>query len=126
MKQTTIKRTHRLTEVRLTEAEKIAFLADYQASYYPSMGDFIRAKLFDKTYSDYKKKQYEAEIVAGEMMTELGRMGKNINQIAKNLNTYKDGKIRKSELAAIVSTAQLLEKIQKILSQPFQNDSQNK
>ena len=109
-------RTERLPEIRLTPSEKQAVMEEYNAAHYPNRASFIRAKILDRTFSDYKLKEYEAEIAAGKMMTELSRMGNNINQIAKVLNTYKDGKMRKEELLLVGATAKLLLKIKQILS----------
>jgi len=117
MEQTEIKRTARLSEIRLTPAEKNAIMDEYAAAHYPSKSSFIRAKLLDTKYSEYRKKQFEAEIAAGNMITELNRLGNNINQIAKAMNTYKDGKIRKEELQILAINAKLLLAIKKILEE---------
>jgi len=103
------KRTEKLSIIRLTPTEKKAIIKEYAAAHYPSKSSFIRAKILDTKYSEYRKKQFEAEIAAGNMITELNRLGNNINQIAKAMNTYKDGKIRKEELQILAINAKLLE-----------------
>lgn len=109
-------RTARLPEIRLTPSEKRAVMDEYKTAHYPNRASFIRAKILDKTYSVYKEKEYEAEIAAGKLMTELNRLGNNINQIAKALNSHKDKKLKKEELLLIGATAKLLLQIKQILS----------
>ncbi|MEM6320988.1 MAG: plasmid mobilization relaxosome protein MobC [Bacteroidota bacterium] len=109
-------RTERLPEIRLTPSEKKAVMEEYKSAKYPNRATFIRAKILDKTYSSYKEKELEAEIAAGKLVTELNQLGNNINQIAKVLNTYKDGKIRQEELLVIGATAKLLLQIKEILT----------
>ncbi|MEM1118974.1 MAG: plasmid mobilization relaxosome protein MobC [Bacteroidota bacterium] len=116
------KRTEILPYIRLTPSEKKAIIAEYKATKYPNRAAYIRAKLLEKTTFRYKEKVLDAEIAAGKLVTELNRLGNNINQIAKVLNTYKDGKMRQEELMTIATTAKLLLQIKQILTQ---DDSEN-
>ncbi len=117
------KRTEILPYIRLTPSEKKAIIKEYKAAKYPNRAAFVRAKLLDKTKLRYKEKVLDAEIAAGKLVTELNRLGNNINQIAKVLNTYKDGKIRQEELLVIGVTAKLLLQIKQILTGETDNDS---
>jgi len=109
------KRSETLMNVRLTKAEKALLKKEYLESPFGKKADFIRFKLFDTTYSDYRKKQYEAEIAAGLLMNEIQKLGTNINQIAKRLNTFKEDRLQKNEIILIGRTAKLLVRIEKIL-----------
>ena len=71
----------------------------------------------DKTYSKYRQQRFEATIKAGELLDELGKIGNNVNQIAKVLNTYKDGKMKREELLVIVSAIKLIGKVKEILEE---------
>lgn len=115
-------RTKLLQKVRLTLHEKLMLDKEFSKSFFAKKADFIRYKLFDKTYSEYRQKQYEAEIAAGALIDELSKLGNNVNQIAKRMNTYKDDSLNKNEVLLIGATAKLLLRIQKTLA----NDSENK
>jgi len=104
------KRSETLMNVRLTKAEKALLKKEYLESPFGKKADFIRFKLFDTTYSDYRKKQYE-----GLLMNEIQKLGTNINQIAKRLNTFKEDRLQKNEIILIGRTAKLLVRIEKIL-----------
>lgn len=117
------KRTEILPYIRLTPSEKRTIIAEYEATKYPNRAAYIRAKLLEKTKFKYKEKVLDAEIAAGKLVTELNRLGNNINQIAKVLNTYKDGKMRKEELLIIAATAKLLLQIKQILTRETADDS---
>lgn len=120
------KRTEILPYIRLTPSEKKAIIAEYKATKYPNRATFIRAKLLEKNTFRRKEKELDAEIAAGKLVTELNRVGNNINQIAKVLNTYKDGKMSRDQLLVLVSAVKLLSKIKHILTGEVENDSQNK
>ena len=86
-------------------------------SFYNNKSEFIRYKLLDKTYSKYRQQRFEATIKAGELLDALGKIGNNVNQIAKVLNTYKDGKMRREELLVMVSAIKLIGKVKAILEE---------
>ena len=117
------KRTEILPYIRLTPSEKKAIIAEYKVTKYPNRATFIRAKLLEKTTFRRKEKELDAEIAAGKLVTELNSVGNNINQIAKVLNTYKDGKMSRDQLLVLVSAVKLLSKIKHILTGEVENDS---
>ena len=120
------KRTEILPYIRLTPSEKRAIIAEYKTTKYPNRASFIRTKLLEKVKFKRKEKVLDAEIAAGKLVTELNRLGNNVNQIAKALNTYKDGKMSKEQLFILANTAKLLLKIKQILTGETEDDSQNK
>ena len=109
------RRSEQLINVSLTKAEKALLNKEYSKSPFGKKADFIRFKLFDTKYSDYRKKQYEAEIAAGLLVNEVQKLGININQIAKRLNTFKEDNLQKNEIVLVGTTAKLLIRIEKIL-----------
>lgn len=73
-----------LTYVRLTSAERVllseaAKLEDY------TLSDYIRSKVFSSYYSHIRK-----DPVKRKILLELNKIGVNINQIAKALNSGKN------------------------------------
>lgn len=117
MEKKRLKRKERLSEIRLSKSEKEAIETEFNSSFYTNKSEFIRAKLLDKTYSEYRKKQYEAEIVVGKLLPQINKMGANINQIAKQLNAANDGIIKKEELLVIVSAIKLMAQVKEILTE---------
>jgi len=117
MEKTTEKRTAILPIIRLTPSEKIAIDNEFKGAPFPNKSAFLRYKLLNKKYSEYKKMEYEAEIAAGKMVTQLNQLGNNINQIARRLNSQKEENLKKKEVVILASTAKLLLQIKKILTQ---------
>jgi len=117
MEETPKRRSDRLPEIRLYPEEKAAIELEFSTSFYNNKSEFIRYKLLDKTYSKYRQQRFEATIKAGELLDALGKIGNNVNQIAKVLNTYKDGKMRREELLVMVSAIKLIGKVKEILEE---------
>ena len=117
MEETPKRRSARLPEIRLYPEEKAAIELEFSTSFYNNKSEFIRYKLLDKTYSKYRQQRFEATIKAGELLDALGKIGNNVNQIAKVLNTYKDGKMRREELLVLVSAIKLIGKVKEILEE---------
>ena len=126
MKEIPKRRSARLPEIRLYPEEKAAIESEFSDSFYSNKSEFIRYKLLDKRYSKYRQQRFEATIKAGELLDALGKIGNNVNQVAKVLNTYKDGKMSRDQLLVLVSTVKLLSKIKNILTGETANDSENK
>ncbi|GEM_PF-2320717 len=124
MKKTLLKRKERLPEIRLSITEKETIESEFKASFYTNKSEFIRTKLLDKTYSAYRQKQYEAEIIVGKLLPELNKIGANINQIAKRLNQLQEREIKKEELLVLVSAIKLIATVKDILIENTENDSQ--
>ena len=117
MREIEEKRTIILPTIRLKPSEKAAIDAEFERSFYSNKSEFLRYKLLDKTYSEYRQKRFEARIKTGELLDALGKIGNNVNQIAKVLNTYKDGKMRREELLVMVSAIKLISKVKAILEE---------
>ncbi|MFK7980901.1 MAG: plasmid mobilization relaxosome protein MobC [Saprospiraceae bacterium] len=117
MKEIPKRRSARLPEIRLYPEEKAAIETEFEQSFYSNKSEFIRYKLLDKTYSKYRQQRFEAIIKAGELLDDLGKIGNNVNQVAKVLNTYKDGKMRREELLVMVSAIKLIGKVKEILEE---------
>ena len=117
MEETEEKRIIILPTIRLKPSEKAAIDAEFNASFYSNKSEFLRYKLLDKTYSEYRQQRFEATIKAGELLDALGKIGNNVNQIAKVLNTYKDGKMRREELLVMISAIKLIGKVKDILEE---------
>ena len=117
MEKTEEKRTIILPTIRLKPSEKATIDAEFEQSFYSNKSEFLRYKLLDKTYSQYRQKRFEAGIKAGELLDALGKIGNNVNQIAKVLNTYKDGKMKREELLVIISAIKLIGKVKTILEE---------
>ena len=120
------KMTASIPRLRLTPSDKKIIIAEYKAAKYPNRASYIRAKLLEKVKFKRKEKILDAEIAAGKLVNELNSLGNNINQIAKVLNTYKDGKMSRDQLLVLVATVKLLSKIKNILTGEIENDSKNK
>lgn len=113
------KRTENLGVMRLTKSEKLALEQAYRKENYFSLSDYLRHKLLDEEELSLKDlaviKVADREIAAGKYIPELGEMGDKVNQIAKRMNTFKDGEISKDELLLLVETIRLLLKVKKTL-----------
>ena len=81
----------------MTQSEKARLQEAFEESYHASMAAFVREKLFEKEANNFQKLKMEALLELGQFQTELSRIGNNINQAAKALNTYKQGEMRLTE-----------------------------
>ncbi len=108
-------RTEKLYQVRLTPEEKQALEEEFSVSFFPYRSELFRYKLLNKTYCPIKGKQFEKVVIAGDFLEELSQAGNKVNQIAKRMNTYKDGKIMKEELLTLVDVVKLLRDIKEVL-----------
>ena len=110
------KLTHR-TEVNLSKTEYDRVMADYDATFYPTKTAYLRARVVDKSV---KKRVVNANLERLEKALvdsneELNRIGVNINQIAKHLNTYKSAAYKNevvSLLKLFVAAQQTMDKMQ--------------
>jgi hypothetical protein len=115
MKEKRKVRTEKLYQVRLTPNEKEELEEEFLTSFFPSRSELFRYKLLNKTYCPVKEKQFEKIVMVGGFSEELNQIGDKINQIAKRMNTYKDGKIMKQELLTLVEMIKILGKFKDIL-----------
>ncbi len=111
LKAATEKLTYR-TEVNLSKSEYDAVMADYDPIFYPSKTAYLRARVVDK---DIKKRVVNAILERLEQTLvnsneELNKLGVNINQIARHLNTYKSAEY-KSEVLSLLQLFMSAEKV---------------
>ncbi len=111
LKAATEKLTYR-TEVNLSKSEYNAVMADYDPIFYPSKTAYLRARVVDK---DIKKRVVNANLERLEQALvnsneELNKLGVNINQIARHLNTYKSAEY-KSEVLSLLQLFMSAEKV---------------
>jgi len=116
MRKNRKRRTEKLYQVRLTLREKQELEEEFAASFFPSRSELFRYKLFSKTYCPVKEKQFEKVIKAGGFSEELEQIGNKVNQIAKRMNTYKDGKIMEQELLTLVDMIKLIGNMKSVLT----------
>ncbi len=113
------KKTAILSGIRATESEKLALQKAYREANYFSLAAYMRHKLLDEQEPSEKDiavmKRADQEIAAGNYVPELGQMGDKVNQIAKRMNTFKDGIMHHEELLTLVDLIKLLSKVKKTL-----------
>ena len=116
LKAVTEKLTYR-TEVNLSKSEYDAVMADHDPTFYPTKTAYLRARVVNK---DIKKRVINAnlerlELTLVESNEELNRIGVNINQIARHLNTYKSAEYKSEVLALLqlfLSAQKTIDKMQ--------------
>jgi len=74
--------------IRLTNLEKGLLTERCRKEGYSSLSDFGRAKLLRKREIRRIEASKEFSVLMGQMDFELNKIGVNLNQIAKKLNTY--------------------------------------
>ncbi len=74
--------------VRLTNREKELLIERCRKEGYSNLSDFGRAKLLRKREIRRIEASQEFSELMGQMDFQLNRIGVNLNQIAKKLNTY--------------------------------------
>ena len=109
-------RTEYIPRIRLTQSEKLRLLEAFEQSYHTSIAAFVREKLFEKEVDFFQKNKIDALLKLGQFQTELSRVGNNVNQVAKALNTYKQGEMRSEELRALQELIPLYQQILKHLN----------
>jgi hypothetical protein len=114
------KKTENLGGIRLTKSEKLALQKAYREKNYFSLSAYMRHRLLDEQELSEKDiaviKVADQEIATGNYLPELGQMGDKVNQIAKRMNTFKDGVMLHEELLTLVESVKLLLKIKKTLT----------
>lgn len=120
MRKSKEKKTAILSGIRATESEKLALQKAYREANYFSLAAYMRHKLLDEeelTEEDIAViKVADREIAAGNYLPELRQMGNKVNQIAKRMNTFKDGIMLNEELLTLVESVKLLLKVKKTLT----------
>lgn len=119
MKKSGEKKTEGLGVIRLTKSEKLALQKAYRDNNYFSLSAYIRHRLFDERELSEEDialiRIADQEIAAGNYLPELGQIGDKVNEIAKRMNTFKDGVMHREELLTLVDVVKLLLKIKKTL-----------
>ena len=114
------KKTEILGGIRVTESENLAIQKAYREENYFSLAAYMRHKLLDDQELSEEDiaviKVADQEIATGNYLPELGQMGDKVNQIAKRMNTFKDGVMLHEELLTLVESVKLLLKIKKTLT----------
>jgi len=104
-------RTSYIPRIRLTTSEKRKVMAEYEKTFHSSLAAYVREKLLSGKITAFYKKKIETLQELGRFRTDLVRIGNNVNQIAKTLNTYKTGEMTKEDVAVLVKLLELLKKI---------------
>ena len=104
-------RTTYIPRVRLTEMEKQRLMEEYEKTYHSSLAAFVREKLFATENHFSQKTKIDALRELARFQTELSRLGNNVNQVAKALNTYKQGEMRPEELRVMQELIPLFNQI---------------
>ena len=119
MKKSGEKKTEGLGVIRLTKSEKLALQKAYRDNNYFSLSAYIRHRLFDERELSEEDialiRIADQERAAGNYLPELGQIGDKVNEIAKRMNTFKDGVMHREELLTLVDVVKLLLKIKKTL-----------
>ena len=108
-------RTEVISKIRVTKEEKALILKAYRNSYHSSLAAFVREQLLTKNVSEYQKKKIDALQSLGAFRAEFNRIGNNINQIARALNTYKSGELSPDQLNIMKANAIIFLQIKKKL-----------
>ena len=119
LKKADEKLTQRL-RVNLTLGELRQVMADFDPLMYPTKAAYFRARMVDQSIT---KRVVNANLETLERALvdsneELNRIGVNINQIAKHLNTYKSVALKDEVLILIkhfVSAQETMNKMQNII-----------
>lgn len=113
------KRTENLGVLHVTKSEKLELQKAYREANYFSLSAYMRHKLLDEQELSEEDiaviKRADQEVAAGNYVPELGQMGDKVNQIAKRMNTFKDGIMHREELLTLVDLIKLLSKVKKTL-----------
>ncbi len=93
MKKQRTNKTATIPKVRITRAEKARIMEEFNSTYHSSLSAYVREKVLAKEITSYHKKKIDTLRELARFRNDLIRTGNNINQIAKIVNTYKDGKL---------------------------------
>jgi len=93
--------------VKVTPAERLAWKAA-AATAGLTVADLIRQRMDTKPEGRAPKKTRAARRADPELIRAIGRVGNNMNQIAKWCNTYAESRDAVQVLAALVSIEQML------------------
>lgn len=101
--------------VRLTKREKVLLTERCRKEGYSTLSDFGRAKLLRKREIIKIEASKEFSELMGQMDFELNKIGINLNQIAKKLNTYLGYQLDSEDKRTINSSYETLRKCFELL-----------
>jgi Bacterial mobilisation protein (MobC). len=93
MKKQKKNKTATIPKIRITAAEKARIMEEFGNTYHSSLSAYVREKVLAKEITNYHKKKIDTLRELAQFRNELIRTGNNINQIARMVNTYKDGNL---------------------------------
>lgn len=96
--------------IRLTRNEKQLLLDRCRKEGYRTISDFGRAKLLQKREIRKIEASKEFSELMGRMDFELNKIGVNLNQIAKKLNTYLGYQLDSEDKRTLNSSYEMLKK----------------
>ena len=96
--------------VRLTNREKELLTEQCRKEGYSNLSDFGRAKLLRKREIRKIEASKEFSELIGQMDFELNKIGVNLNQIAKKLNTYLGYQLDSEDKRTLNNTYETLKK----------------
>lgn len=96
--------------IRLTRKEKDLLIERCQKEGYRTLSDFGRAKLLRKREIRRIEASNEFADLMGRMDFELNKIGINLNQIAKKLNTYLGYQLDREDKQTLNNSYELLKK----------------
>ena len=96
--------------VRLTNREKELLTERCRKEGYSTMSDFGRAKLLRKREIRKIQASKEFSELMGQMDFELNKIGVNLNQIAKKMNTYLGYQLDSKDKLTLYNSYEMLKK----------------
>ncbi len=96
--------------VRLTNREKELLTERCRKEGYSTMSDFGRAKLLRKREIRKIEASKEFSELMGQMDFELNKIGVNLNQIAKKMNTYLGYQLDSKDKLTLYNSYEMLKK----------------
>ncbi|MDP2336239.1 MAG: plasmid mobilization relaxosome protein MobC [Bacteroidota bacterium] len=96
--------------VRLTNSEKVQMIERCRKEGYSTLSDFGRAKLIRKREIRKIEASKEFSELMGQMDLELNKIGVNLNQIAKKLNTYLGYQLDSEDKRTLNNSYEILKK----------------
>ncbi len=96
--------------IRLTKREKEQLTERCQKEGYLNLSDFGRAKLLRKREIRRIEASKEFSELMGQMDFELNKIGVNLNQIAKKLNTYLGNQLDLEDKRTLYNSFEVLKK----------------
>ena len=100
---------------RVSVQLKSQLMQELLESHHTSLSALIREKLATTEITSYHKHRVEVLQELGAFRNELNRIGNNVNQVAKVVNRFKNGKLLQNEIAILNQLQQELATISAFL-----------